>query len=78
MTKPTVKGGLAPANAVVCEGKGWSARQDSNLHPPAAIFHAVGLYPIEITHASGMRDASVCHLWAVPQCKCGPLRGGQR
>ncbi|RFQ00035.1 hypothetical protein D0O09_20155 [Pseudomonas putida] len=22
MTKPTVKGGLAPANAVVCEGKG--------------------------------------------------------
>jgi len=22
VTKPTVKGGLAPANAVVCEGKG--------------------------------------------------------
>lgn len=26
MTKPTVKGGLAPANAVVCEGKGAGAR----------------------------------------------------
>lgn len=37
----------------------WSARQDSNLHPPA---RWRGLYPVEITHASGTRDASGCDL----------------
>ncbi|SER53698.1 hypothetical protein [Pseudomonas soli] len=42
MTKPTVKGGLAPANAVVCEGK-WVVVLKAGAYP--ALPHSLWLPP---------------------------------
>ncbi len=68
MTKPTVKGGLAPANAVVCEGKGM--RDASGSAWPVTTFDPDDSMRFPMSPAKGSSGLLVAHCRQVIESRC--------
>lgn len=65
MTKPTVKGGLAPANAVDVKGRGRNAKARGlpGLSSKVLLSEAVPSW----------KASARCHTWQSTYCACGSL-----